>query len=79
MFLEHKPGLGSARQDGVAGNAVILMRGSLSAEGMPEKKEKRLVIRLMVDFEVKQLCRTEDIIGGEVCGQLSETLLVRRG
>ena len=41
LFLEHKPGLGSVRQDGVAGNAAILMRGSLSAEGMPEKIKGR--------------------------------------
>ena len=34
---------------------------------------------MKVDLEVKQLSLTKDIIGGEVCGQFSKTLLVRRG
>ena len=42
LFLEHKPGLGSVTQDGVAGNAIILTRGSLSAQGRTERGEKRL-------------------------------------
>ena len=42
LLLEHKPGFGSVRQDGVAGNAAVLMRGSLSTEWMPEKRENRL-------------------------------------